>query len=191
MRIIAGSLRHRTIEPPPDASTTRPITDRVKENLFNRLHSLGLLGEGNVADIFAGTGTMGLEALSRGAEHCTFVERNRNIRAILERNIQTLGVADVSTVLGVDALVSDLPALMPRRPLTLIFCDPPYAMTADPRTMSAIADLIQRLAAVADAGAGLILRTQTPVEPPTIELWHPPRTHPYGSMAVHIYLRKG
>src|SRR5690606_23028233 len=123
------------IQPPPDASTTRPITDRVKENLFNRLMALGLLGEGNVLDVFSGTGTMGLEALSRGADHCAFVERDRKIRAILEDNIRTLDVADTSTILGVDALASDLPGLLPRTPLTLIFCDPPYALTADAKTL--------------------------------------------------------
>ncbi len=153
--------------------------------------SLGLLGEGNVLDVFSGTGTMGLEALSRGADHCTFVERNRRIRTILEGNLRNLGVADDASVLGVDALASDLPGLLPRTPLTLIFCDPPYALTADEKTLPLVADLIRRLAQVAEPGAGLVLRMQRPIAAPTIDDWHPPRTHPYGSMSLHIYLRKG
>jgi 16S rRNA (guanine966-N2)-methyltransferase len=190
MRIIAGEHRHRQILPPPDASTTRPITDRVKENLFNRLMALGLLGEGNVLDIFAGTGTLGIEALSRGADHCTFVERNRGIRTILDENLTNLGLTDRSTVLGVDALAADLPALLPRKPLTLIFCDPPYALTADEKTMVLIANLIARMAEPADAGAALVLRMQSHLIPPQVQYWNPPRTHPYGSMALHIYLRR-
>ena len=72
MRIIAGTHRGRTLLGPEGDDVTRPITDRVKENLFNRLHSLGVIGYGRVLDVFAGTGSMGLEALSRGATHCTF-----------------------------------------------------------------------------------------------------------------------
>ena len=93
MRIIAGTHRGRTLLAPADAETTRPITDRVKENLFNRLHSLGVLGYGRVLDVFCGTGSMGLEALSRGADHCTFVDRDRDAIDRLQQNLDTLGIA--------------------------------------------------------------------------------------------------
>ncbi|MEM6855146.1 MAG: RsmD family RNA methyltransferase, partial [Planctomycetota bacterium] len=90
MRIIAGQYRGRPLINPEDDLTTRPITDRVKENLFNRLQSLGLLGYGRVLDIYCGTGSMGLEALSRGAEHCTFVDQSRDAIDKLEGNLDNL-----------------------------------------------------------------------------------------------------
>jgi 16S rRNA (guanine966-N2)-methyltransferase len=96
MRIIAGQWRGRTIEAPP-GDATRPTTDRVREALFSMLASrLGTFEGLRVADLFAGSGALGLEALSRGAAHCTFVERDPAAIKSLERNIATLSAnADV------------------------------------------------------------------------------------------------
>jgi len=194
MRIIAGIHRGRKIHGPPtsgrDALVTRPITDRVKESLFNRLMAKGATGGGRAADIFSGTGSMGLEAISRGAEHCTFIEQNRTALELLERNLSDLRLTDQATVLAGDALsplwASRLPA---GELLTLIFCDPPYAMTADAEGMSRIAKLIERLADVADPDAIAVLRTQRSVEAPPIAGWRGPASHAYGSMVVHLYER--
>ena len=91
MRIIGGTHRSRRLHPPPDAETTRPITDRVKVSLFDRLWDAGLLDEGNALDIFSGTGSLGLEALSRGLSHCTFIERDKHALRLLKKNIDELG----------------------------------------------------------------------------------------------------
>jgi len=92
MRIIAGKYKGRLLGTPEDESITRPITDRVKESLFNKLFSMGALDGGNVIDAFAGTGTIGLEAVSRGMAHCTFIERHRQIGQLLTDNITSLGL---------------------------------------------------------------------------------------------------
>lgn len=93
MRIIAGQWRGRKIEAPP-GDTTRPTTDRIREALFSMLASrLGTFEGLRIADLFAGSGALGLEALSRGAAHCTFVERDRAAILCLEKNIAILGAA--------------------------------------------------------------------------------------------------
>ena len=94
MRIIAGAWRGRTIEAPPGQST-RPTADRVRETLFSMLTSrLGSFEELRVADLFAGSGALGLEALSRGAAHATFVESDAKASAMIRRNAEKLGAVD-------------------------------------------------------------------------------------------------
>src|SRR3954466_165319 len=99
MRIIAGEFRSRRILPPA-SDATRPITDRVKQSLFDILtpHIEGA----RVYDCFAGTGSMGLECLSRGAAHVTFFEADRSAVARLKRNIAAVSAADRSTVMAGD-----------------------------------------------------------------------------------------
>ena len=118
MRIIAGSWRGRPlIAPPGDA--TRPTADRTREALFSMLVSrLGSFDGLKVADVCAGTGALGLEALSRGAAHCTFVERERSAIEALRANIAKLGAeADVRTV-AAEGFVGG--------PFDLVLIDPPY-----------------------------------------------------------------
>ena len=120
MRIIAGRWRGRPIEAPPGLGT-RPTSDRARETLFSMLASrLGSFEDLRVADLFAGSGALGLEALSRGAAHATFVENNAAAAALLKRNAAKLG-ADVR-VLGGSAL-----ALPRAEPFHLVLADPPYA----------------------------------------------------------------
>jgi len=120
MRIIAGQWRGRTIEAPP-GDATRPTKDRVREALFSMLASrLGTFEGLRIADLFAGSGALGLEALSRGAAHCTFVERDPAAIKSLETNIATLNAnADIrrgsAEGLGAQA-----------KPCDLIMMDPPY-----------------------------------------------------------------
>src|SRR6476661_2428488 len=99
MRIISGEFRGRTIHPPA-TDATRPITDRVKQSLFDIL-SPDIEGA-VVYDCFAGTGSMGLECLSRGAVKAVFFEQDRSALALLRRNIETLGVAKRSQVVPGD-----------------------------------------------------------------------------------------
>ena len=106
MRIIGGKWRSRRIHR-PDSPATRPVPDRVKESIFNILGNhydcLGSLPPIRVADVFAGGGSMGLEALSRGAAHCTFFERDRTALAVLRKNFTTLDVKKEATIIARDA----------------------------------------------------------------------------------------
>src|SRR5687768_1324892 len=122
MRIIAGEWRGRPVVA-PEGRATRPTSDRAREGLFSMLVSrLGGFEGLRVADLFAGTGALGLEALSRGARHCTFIDNDRAAAATIQRNLQNFGAgqrADVR-VQGVEHAPS------PPEPFDLIFLDPPY-----------------------------------------------------------------
>lgn len=159
MRIIAGEFRSRPLVTPADAETTRPIPDRVKESLFAILrgHTEGAM----VFDAFAGTGAIGLEALSRGARHCVFVERDKRIASILQKNIDNLGVRDRAELVIGDALGPGALARCPR-PVKLVFLDPPYPLMRDPlghkRIMAQLGQLVERL----EPDGYAILRTPWP-----------------------------
>src|SRR3954469_225796 len=122
MRIIAGEFRSRPILAPA-SDATRPITDRAKQSLFDILAPE--IEGSRVYDCFAGTGSMGLECLSRGATHATFFEADRSAVALLRKNIATLRVRDRATVIDRD-LFKWFDAAQPTEPASLIFLDPPY-----------------------------------------------------------------
>jgi len=187
MRIVGGIHRSRKLVPPRDAVTTRPITDRVKTSLFDSLAAHGLLDGGSALDMFAGTGSLGLEALSRGVDHCTFIERDRDARKRLEANIETLRLGDQSTVMGVDALSAAWINLLPHKPLSLILCDPPYRMTQDEKDRERVIKQVARLAAASEPQAVLIVRTDDRTPLGRIEDWGEPHVLDYGSMHVHWY----
>jgi len=122
MRIIAGIWRGRRLEA-PEGRAIRPTSGRAREGLFSMLQSrLGSFEGLQVADLFAGTGALGLEALSRGAARCTFVERDRAALDILRRNVARLGAEDRADIRA-QAVEHAAP---PRRPCDLILIDPPY-----------------------------------------------------------------
>jgi len=122
MRIIAGEWRGRVIEAPP-GQATRPTADRVRETLFSMLASrLGSFEDLRVADLFAGSGALGLEGLSRGAASATFVESDAQALAALRRNAEKLGAGERARVIPGSAL-----ALPRSEPFHLILADPPYA----------------------------------------------------------------
>jgi 16S rRNA (guanine966-N2)-methyltransferase len=122
MRIIAGEWRGRSIDAPP-GQATRPTADRVRETLFSMLASrLGPFEELRVADLFAGSGALGLEALSRGAAMAAFVESDRAALDTIKRNSEKLGAIDRTRLFGGSAL-----ALPHSDPFDLILADPPYA----------------------------------------------------------------
>ncbi len=120
MRVVAGELGGRRLIAPEGVST-RPTTDRVREAIFNALGSLGVLEGAIVADLFAGSGAIGIEALSRGAEQCTFVERDRVALRALEANLTSLGLADRARVLR-----SDAATIASSLDVDIVFADPPY-----------------------------------------------------------------
>ena len=129
MRIIAGEFGGRVIDSPSER-TTRPTTDRVRESIFSSVYSrLPDLTDVIVLDAFAGSGALGIEALSRGAASCTFVERDRAARAVLEKNLSTLGLkAPRVRVIAGD--VFERHALVPSARFSLVLLDPPYAEQA-------------------------------------------------------------
>jgi 16S rRNA (guanine966-N2)-methyltransferase len=129
LRIVAGSARGRRLAVPAGA-TVRPTSDRVREAVFNALGSLGAVREARVLDLFAGSGALGIEALSRGAAHATFVERDARTREVLEANLSACGFADRATVVADDAtrFVATTAIASGASPaVDLVLCDPPYA----------------------------------------------------------------
>ena len=127
MRIIAGTAKGRTLKMPRKDSV-RPTADRVKETIFNVLGQW--LDGDRVLDLYAGAGSLGLEALSRGAVHATFVERDPDVMATLAENVRTLGFSLASTTLlkPMDRAVRTLGSQA--HTFTLVLADPPYAARA-------------------------------------------------------------
>lgn len=125
MRIVAGTLGGRRIAAPP-GTATRPTSDRVREAVFSRLDAVDAVHGASVLDLFAGSGALGLEALSRGAVHATFVENGRQALGALQRNISDLGVARSVTVVTADAFPTSKRQQLPGAPFSLLFVDPPY-----------------------------------------------------------------
>ena len=194
MRIIGGELKRRLIQGPPDAKTTRPIPDRVKEALFNMLrgHCEGAV----VFDAFCGPGSIGIETLSRGAQRCVFVERDKKIAGILRQNIEALGVADRADIAISDALGAGALARCPHG-AHLVFFDPPYALMTDPARRARVLEQFGRCIERMDPEGYAVLRTPWPLrerdggDRASVSLAvagaRGPETHEYGSMALLLY----
>jgi 16S rRNA (guanine966-N2)-methyltransferase len=136
MRIVAGRFRGARIEAPKGLAT-RPTSDRVRQALFNVLaHGAPKVQfEGaRVLDLFAGSGALGLEALSRGARFVVFIEESAAARASIRRNVETLGLTGVTKIWRRDATKLGLAGTPP---FDLIFCDPPYGKSLGERALSA------------------------------------------------------
>jgi len=135
MRVVAGTLRGRTIAS-AESPGLRPTADRTRETLFNMIASRFDLEDVRALDLYAGTGALGIEALSRGALHCTFVERERNATRLIHQNLAALGLHDRAAVVNADTL-----AWLARasESFGLIVADPPYALA---RTLPTLLDAI-------------------------------------------------
>ncbi len=170
MRIIAGTHRGHRIAA-PRGKDTRPTSDRVRENAFNLV---GPVDGADVLDLFAGSGAMGLEALSRGAETCTFVEKDRDACRTIDANLDKLKLRatvlcqDVTRALGND-----------RRTYDLIVCDPPYDHDA---TKLPFARLL------ADDGV-LVYESSGRAEPPEIEGLSQRTSRKYGAARLTLFER--
>jgi 16S rRNA (guanine966-N2)-methyltransferase len=125
MRVVGGKLRSRPLTG-PKSDAVRPTSDRLREALFNILtHAYDDPVTGaRVLDLFAGTGALGIEAISRGAAYTLFVDEGVEARALLRNNIEALGLGGVTRVFRRDA--SQLGAAYPLEPFSLVFLDPPY-----------------------------------------------------------------
>lgn len=136
MRIIAGEAKGRKIVA-PEGRETRPTSDRVKESLFNIL--MNEIGDAKVLDLFAGTGNLGLEAVSRGASQCIFVDNSRDSIKIIHKNIELLKYEDFCEVYDNDAYMA-LNVLHKRNiRFDIIFLDPPYHKNIIPLCIEKIA----------------------------------------------------
>src|SRR5918999_234025 len=139
MRIVGGRFRGRALKG-PRSDAIRPTSDRLRETIFNILaHSYGDVVEGaRVLDLFAGTGAMGLEALSRGAAFALFVDDGAQARGVIRENIEALGLGGSTRLFRRDA--TRMGAAGPNRPFSLVFCDPPYGKDLAPRALRSCAE---------------------------------------------------
>jgi len=143
MRIVAGEWRGRKLVA-PEGKQTRPTADRTRETLFSMLSSrLGSFEGLRVADLYAGSGALGLEALSRGAAHATLVEIDRAALKAIDANVTSLGVAARISMRAMSAT-----ALPAAQPYDLVFADPPY----EPGSGSAVADAVATAGWLAPGG---------------------------------------
>lgn len=188
MRIIAGRFRRRNLQANPGI-TTRPITDRAKEQLFENLG--GELSGERVADIFSGTGSLGLEALSRGASSVVFLEQDRKAHTLLKENVQTLGIGEEVLCWRTDALRS---SYIPKNvegltPYELIFFDPPFPLIQKMRTGSPMYKALTRLARedVSTPEVLLILRTPRRTTLPMPDCWRHDWELSSAGMEIHVY----
>jgi 16S rRNA (guanine966-N2)-methyltransferase len=183
MRIIAGEHRGRKLLAPVDEAT-RPITDRAKQSLFDVLTPI--IAETGVLDVFSGTGSMGLECLSRGAAWTTFFERHPPAVEMLKKNVAALGVGNRAYVASGDILkpgASVRPAAHFGGEIGLIFLDPPYRYLRE--QPGPLQELAGRLRAVAAAEAVLCFRHDE-ADALALSGWAPFRTLKYGGMVIEL-----
>lgn len=138
MRVIAGKYKGRLLKRPPE-HLTRPTSSRTREAIFNILqHHPDVTLQGSVVwDVFAGSGALGLEALSRGATYVTFVEKDPQVIQILQENIDQLGIKDDCTILRIDATQLTVKGVV-SSPADVIFLDPPYDKNLELPTLLAL-----------------------------------------------------
>ncbi|WP_417848258.1 16S rRNA (guanine(966)-N(2))-methyltransferase RsmD [Thalassoglobus sp.] len=189
MRIIAGKYRRRKLQTNPGL-TTRPITDRVKEALFENIHQRV---EGKrVVDIFAGTGTIGLEALSRGATSVTFIEKDRKALQFLKENVATLDCKEDVLVWPADVLRCSYRPKGDRIadfvPWEVVFFDPPYQMVRDIIPEKPLWTSLKRLAKEESTAenATLVLRVPKRAEFELPEEWAVNWSMTMSGMTIHI-----
>jgi len=143
----------------PRTQVSRPITDRVKESLFSVLYKYGLPDGAIVADLFCGVGSLGLEALSRGAKFITFVEQDAKIISVLNKNIEKAGFFKESKVIRANAFKTGALVDSGREKYGLVFVDPPYAQTMDVQIGSPLSSLLDLLGEQATGDGIVIVRT--------------------------------
>ena len=158
MRIIAGSKKGMKLLS-PQTQSSRPITDRVKESLFSVLYKYDLPEGAIVADLFSGVGSLGLEALSRGAEFVKFVEKDPRIIAILKKNIERAGFAKESKVIRTNAFKFGAVVGSGVEKYGLVFVDPPYAAAMNVQPDSPLGGLLELLGEQVTADGIVVVRT--------------------------------
>ena len=169
MRVVGGQFRGRVLAAPKNAAT-RPTSDRVREAVFNILaHGCGsfAMDGARVLDLFAGTGALGVEALSRGAGFCMFVEEDATARGSIRENVDTLGLTGITKIFRRDA--SDLGEAGKYAGFSLLFADPPYDTGLAAKALASAAGggwLAADAIAVIEERAGVEVRL-----PPAFQQW--------------------
>ncbi len=174
MRVVAGTAGGRRLAAPPGTST-RPTSDRVREATFNALDSLGAVDGAVVLDLFAGSGALGIEALSRGSTRATFVDRDPRALAVVRANLATTGLAAAATVVRSDA-VRFVAGAAPAS-FDLVLADPPYRF--DDRAWSELLTQLDAPLVVVESDRTVDLGTG----------WQPLRSRRYGSTVVVLAKR--
>lgn len=182
MRIISGTHRGRTIHA-PRGKDTRPTSDRVRESLFASLEGLGALQEARVLDVFAGSGSLGLEALSRGAAAVTFVDRAAGASAVVRRTVSELGEESRTRVLALPAQKALERLSQDAEAFDLVFADPPYPLGEEElgRLLGAAAGLLSGLEALVVVERSA--RSPRPLLPRTLEVY---RHRTFGETALWL-----
>ena len=184
MRITGGEFRSRPLKA-PKGSLTRPTSDRVREALFSILGPRAVTGA-KALDLYAGTGALGLEALSRGAEGVVFVERSKEAVAALHANVEALGVGGRARVLA-SSVERAAARLQPEtESFDLVFVDPPYADVASGVVKGALESLFVPLLA---ARGMLVLEHASRDRPPALEGLTLDDTRTYGDTTLSFYAR--
>ena len=178
MRITGGVLRSRRLSA-PTGDAARPTSDRVREALFSSLSDVAGL---RVLDLFAGSGALGLGALSRGAEHAVFVERVTRHTRVIKDNVRALELKDRSTVLGLPVERARR-VLLEHGPFDLVFADPPYAIVG--KLQPTLETLLAPAMLTPDAR--LIFEHDSRDEPLSLATLECVRTRRYGSTALSFY----
>jgi 16S rRNA (guanine966-N2)-methyltransferase len=139
VRIVGGRFRGRALLG-PRSDAIRPTSDRLRETIFNVLaHAYGdPVAGARVLDLFAGTGALGLEALSRGAAFALFVDESAEARGVIRANVEALGVGGATRLFRRDA--TRMGRAAPNEPFSLVFCDPPYGKGLGPRALQSCAE---------------------------------------------------
>jgi 16S rRNA (guanine966-N2)-methyltransferase len=175
MRVIAGRAKGVRLAPVP--AGTRPLSDRAREGLFSSL--AGLVPEARCADLFAGTGAIGIEALSRGAASCLFVDRGAEAARTIRRNLERTGLADRATVIPAEVAT----ALGDRAgPFDLAFLDPPYDLPH-----GRLRDVLDRLVTLMVEGGRIALTRPKKDSTDVIPLnWETVRLLAYGDARILV-----
>ena len=179
MRVISGLARGRRLKE-LQGMDTRPTTDKVKESIFNVIQ-FDIPGR-KVLDAFAGTGQLGIEALSRGAESCTFVEQRRDAAALVRENIKTCGFQDISCLVQGES-ISFLNGC--REKFDVIFLDPPYQT-------GLLESALDKIVAFDKLNTGGIIVCECPMDkelPVLSEPYQNQKTYRYGKVKIALYTR--
>ena len=162
MRIIAGIHKGRKIIA-PRSPEIRPTSDRVREALFSTLEARFSLEGALVLDLFAGTGAVGIEALSRGAEYACFIDKSRDAIAAITKNVADIGVSVAADIIFLDILSLGFPSkarsIVPRKPFNIIFADPPYGLVSLSELLTITVD-----ASLAQPGSVFVFEDRTPFQ---------------------------
>ncbi|MCE9618901.1 MAG: 16S rRNA (guanine(966)-N(2))-methyltransferase RsmD [Planctomycetes bacterium] len=179
LQVIAGEFRSRILKTPKDDALTRPMGSRTKEGLFNILR--GWFEGARVLDLFAGVGTLGIEAVSRGASKVFMVEKDRKIHSLLRENIEALGCGERAVAVQADALgEAAISAAAPE--VNIVLMDPPFALVETEEGLRQVLEQAARTRKLFLAKGFLILRLPgVSNPPPAIAGFDGPEVRQYGA----------